>query len=75
MDATGMFQINEADLADLERTLPQISQELWLHLTPQSRTKFRRCQLILSRVRWNYGPPTDIHVVEDGDADGTGAIN
>jgi hypothetical protein len=34
------------------------------------RVKLRRCQSIMSNVRWNYGPPFDVTVVPaDGGAD------
>lgn len=62
-----MFQINEDDLADLERTLPAFMDSMMPHLTPLHRTQWRRVQAILSRVRWNYGPPTDVEVIPGDD--------
>lgn len=56
------FQIQENDLADLERDLPQIADAMMPHLNPRLRTKWRRVQTILSNVRWNYGPPTNVTV-------------
>lgn len=64
------FQITEDDLADLERTLPQLADVLMAQMDPKLRTQLRRMQEILSRVRWNYGPPTNVTVIP-GDSDGT----
>lgn len=59
-----LFQIYEDDLAELERTIPQIAESTMLtSLDNRLRVKFRLVQAILSRVRWNYGPPTDIEVI------------
>ena len=61
-----LFQINEDDLAELERTLPQFADALSITLNYNSRLRvqFRRVQSILSAVRWNYGPPTEVEVQE-----------
>jgi hypothetical protein len=67
--ASRLFQIHEEDLADLERTLPQIADGLFDRLTPKLRTQCRRMQDILSRVRWNYGPPQNVKLVEPGEPD------
>ncbi len=64
-----LFQIHEDDLAELERTLPQFSDALMLNLTSRLRTQLRRCQTILSNVRWNYGPPTDVEIIESEGTD------
>jgi len=58
-----VFQIHEEDLAELERTLPQLSESMLPVLTPCLRTQLRRCKIILSNVRWNYGPPTDVEQI------------
>lgn len=55
-----IFQIYEEDLADLEHTLPQLADASMPHLTNRQRVQWRRVQEILSRVRWNYGPPTHV---------------
>jgi hypothetical protein len=62
-----LFQIHEDDLAELERTIPQFSDAMMLNLTSRLRTQLRRCQTILSNVRWNYGPPTEVESLPAGD--------
>jgi hypothetical protein len=62
-----LFQIHEDDLADLERTIPQITEPLaMLHggAGPTLRTQIRRIQAILANVRWNYQPHTEVEKVE-----------
>lgn len=56
-----IFQIQESDLADLERLLPTL-QEM---MTPV----VRRVKEILSNVRWNYGPYQDVEIVEPEEPD------
>lgn len=60
-----LFQIHEDDLAELERVLPQIANLMMTRLDGRLRVQFRRCQAILSNVRWNYGPPDEVEVVAD----------
>lgn len=58
-----LFQIYEDDLAELERILPEFANRLFqAPLDNKVRVQLRRCQTILSNVRWNYGPPTDVEV-------------
>jgi hypothetical protein len=64
-----LFQITEADLADLEQTLPDLADALTLSLDNALRVKIRRVQVILSRVRWNYGPPIEVGVIPADDGD------
>ena len=59
-----LFQIYEDDLADLERALPEVCDRLKDRLDNRTRTHIRRIQTILSNVRWNYGPPSEIHKIE-----------
>lgn len=61
-----LFQIYEEDLAELERTLPQLAGALMPMLTNRLRIQIRRSQAILSDVRWNYGPPSDIERIIPG---------
>lgn len=63
-----LFQIHEDDLADLERTLPQFADALLPSLDNRLRAQFRRVQAILSNVRWNYGPPSDVQIIPAGGA-------
>lgn len=52
------FTIHEEYLADLERLLPQFSEELCgCSAGNKVRTQLRQVQRILSDVRWGYGPP------------------
>lgn len=64
-----LFQIYEEDLAELEKILPELAEVLVANLTGRTRIKLRRCQAILSNVRWNYGPPTDVETHPASDAD------
>jgi hypothetical protein len=65
-----LFQVYENDLGELERTLPQLAEALTPVLDNRLRVQLRRCQSILSSVRWGYGPPTDVRVVPtNGEAD------
>ena len=59
-----MFQIHEADLVCLEHTLPQFADALMPQLTPRLRVQLRTVQEVLSKVRWNYGPPTDVQEIK-----------
>lgn len=60
-----LFRIEESDLADLEKTVPEIADALFLHMTPALRVKLRRVQGILSAVRWNYGPPSEVERIDN----------
>lgn len=74
-DTTRMMPIREPDLAELERLLPMLTDEIEFGngragisaLSPAGRTRVRRIQQILSDVRWNYGPHTEIEVIPAGD--------
>ena len=59
-----LFQINADDLADLERLMPQLIGTMYRPgLDNTTRIKVRRIQQILSDVRWNYGPPSEVIVI------------
>lgn len=58
------YRIEEDDLAELERILPQFCDALFMNMTPRLRIKFRRTQQILSNVRWGYGPPSHVERVD-----------
>lgn len=64
-----MMQIDENDLGELERALPEIAEALscGTGLSPRLRVKLRRTQSILSNVRWNYGPVGEIEVINKDD--------
>jgi hypothetical protein len=52
-----MFQITEDDLADLERTIPDLLSRAMASMdNNRARTQIRRVQDILMNIRWNYGP-------------------
>lgn len=67
-----LFQIHEEDLATLEHTLPALADGMMPQLDNRARVQWRRVQEILSKVRWSYGPPTDVTVIpaDDGQAPG-----
>lgn len=58
-----LFQVSEEDLAALEHDLPQLADRMMAFQDNKTRTQWRRCQEILSRVRWNYGPPSEVEVI------------
>jgi len=58
-----MFQVHEEDLGELERTIPQLAEALVPNLDNRLRVKLRRCQMLLSNIRWNYGPPDEVHEI------------
>ena len=65
-----LFQIHEDDLSALEKTLPQLADALMPVLNNKLRVQVRRVQKILSDVRWDYGPPSEIEVIPvDNDQD------
>ena len=67
-----LHQIYEDDLADLEKLLPELADAMMPHLDNRLRVKLRRCQHIMSRVRWNYGPPSEVKRLDvDSDGDST----
>lgn len=63
-----LFQINEDDLAALEHILPQLALDLTNALmtpaAPRIRKQLRQVQEILTNVRWNYGPPTEVEKID-----------
>lgn len=63
-----LFQVYEEDLSELEQILPQLAQALTSTLDNRLRMKLRRCQTILSNVRWDYGPPTNVESLPANDA-------
>lgn len=60
------YQISADDLAELERTLPEIADRLYPSMDNRLRVQLRRVQTILSNVRWNYGPPSEVEVIPAG---------
>lgn len=64
MNDVKMFQISTTDFDDLERFIPDIADKLMIHLQPRQKTQLRRIKEILSNVRWNYGPPDHVEVID-----------
>lgn len=66
-----MFQIYEDDLAELERLCPVIADAAFFSAAPRDdarlRTQVTRVKNILSHVRWNYGPPSQVTVIPADD--------
>jgi len=62
-----MFQMYEEDLAELERVIPEFSDSMMGKLSPRMRTQLRRCKEILSNVRWNYGPHSEVEIIPASD--------
>lgn len=58
-----LFRITEDDLGKLEAILPELQMSLMAVMNNRDRVHLRQCQSILSNVRWNYGPPTDIEMI------------
>lgn len=58
-----LFQIYKEDLAELEHILPQLAQRLMPQTDNCLRMQIRKVQAIITNVRWNYGPPTDVEVI------------
>lgn len=56
-------QITEDDLAAMEQILPQLADVLMPSLDNRLRVKLRRVQAILSNVRWDYGPASEVEVI------------
>jgi hypothetical protein len=63
-----MFQITEDDLAELERLLPEVADAVSFGTepgaSPRIRTQLNRVKTILSNVRWNYGPPSEVERID-----------
>lgn len=63
-----LYQISEADLCALEHDLPKLALRLQQpNLDNKTKVRLRRIQGVLSRVRWNYGPPAEIENVPASD--------
>jgi hypothetical protein len=64
-----VYQIHEDDLGALEQTLPRLADAMMPHLDNRLRVQLRRVQKILSDVRWNYGPPSEVEIIPVDDDD------
>jgi hypothetical protein len=67
---TKLFQITEADLAELERLIPRLIDNIystpWYNERRDIRVNIRRVKAILSDVRWDYGPFGDVTIIPAG---------
>lgn len=55
-----LHQITHEDLQTLEECVPQLTERLGEQTTNADRAMIRRVQAVLTRVRWDYQPHTDI---------------
>ncbi len=63
-----LLQIHESDLAELEHAIPLLCEvAMQSHDNNRSRVQIRRVKEILSNVRWNYGPWSDVTIIPAGD--------
>lgn len=65
-----LLQIYDEDLATLEQLCPEITDRPIGQMDNALRIKVRRIQTILSNVRWNYGPPTQVESISASDEGG-----
>ena len=74
-----LYQITEDDLAELERVLPELLEPaVYVPAAPvRARKQFSRVKDIISNVRWNYGPPSEVEIIpcDEGDGDGESTSN
>jgi hypothetical protein len=61
-----LFHVYESDLAKLEAALPLLCEAMPPSAANRAdvQTWLSECKEILSNIRWNYGPPEEVHVVE-----------
>lgn len=63
---TRMFQVYETDLQKLEHALPRVFDAL----PPAAKNDaafqvlFEECKDVIGNIRWNYGPHTNVAVVD-----------
>lgn len=62
-----LFQINEDDLAELERSIPRLCEIVADRMGGAERAMLRRVQRVLTDVRWNYQPHREHEIVEGGE--------
>jgi hypothetical protein len=60
-----MFQITEDDLAILEQEIPRLLDAANMTCNdPIHRKRWEAVKVILSNVRWGYGPPLSVERIE-----------
>lgn len=61
-----IFRICEEDLAILESELPRLLEaSAVLCNDPIHRKRWEAVKEIISNVRWDYGPPLEVQVIEN----------
>lgn len=60
-----LYQITEDDLATLERAMPELTVSLSVNTTNRHRVLIRKVKDILSDVRWDYQPHSNIEIISD----------
>lgn len=69
--STRLLQITEPDLAELERLLPKILNDHVMQsgndgpTSQRLRVAYISIQRILTNVRWDYGPATEVYRVPE----------
>lgn len=59
-----LYQINQTDLEELERMLPNLTRRLWPDIDNPTKVQIRTVKRIVSDVRWGYGPPEQCERIE-----------
>lgn len=68
MSTTKLFQITEYDLAVLEVELPRLLESACEACNdPLTRKRWQMVKGILSNVRWDYGPPSEVQLLSPDD--------
>ena len=57
------YSISEEELADLEKTIPDIYESFMAHCKPRDRVMFNRMKKVLSDIRWRGGPHTEVYEI------------
>lgn len=68
--STRLFQIQEEDLAELERIIPNLQDALMASWSTPVRKWLEKAKRILSDVRWSYGPFTKVETLPAEDPSG-----
>jgi hypothetical protein len=66
-----LHQISDDDLTTLETALPELQEAMMTAPDVINRKDVRdhldMVRQVLSRVRWNYGPPSEVKRIEDSE--------
>lgn len=59
------FQVSEEDLQTLERECPALLSTNYDGCNePLTRKRWEEVKRILSNIRWNYGPPSQVETID-----------